>query len=657
MSLPSSECLKPLRDTPSRSAEWSAKVVFGYLLLGFLCAIVGAGIGGVVGLGDAKGALWSFGSITVLILAMGAFGAIGRGVGRGMFPRSIARQYLAAILGAVIPGCGSALFLEYQAGASLKSVLIGGGIGFAFCVILILLKAGQDVVDVAVEQKARNLAEQGAEAMDRGEVEIAESNLREGIEAVEKQAGSRNPVAVALVHSLANFYRSQRQYTKAEALYLQIMPTYEQTLGTGHPLLGKVLFDLASCFAAEAKTEAGIPVVRRVLAIREKNFGSSSAEAAQAVNLLAYLNLLAGKDQEALDLARRALNTQEKILGGKHPDVSQTLATLASAYRKLRKYFDAENIYKRILEQLDAEARPDPARLALLLLDLAEVRAGQNKFAEAEPLYGRALHLVQTELGTERNILDLVMEAQKALLARAEASGNPVPQHLLAVKLVEICLAGDRSKLRELTAEHPDLNQWQDLSGWNGLQWAAFAGHDDLVKALLETGADWRFGQGRTMTAMDAAVNYNFERVMNELTDAGADWNTAGLEGMTPLHWAARRNRELLIDKLVARKAEVDRKDDKGRTPLHVAAMQGHLNTAVSLIAQGAQANIPDNAGQTPLHIAAGKGNTALVECLLINGADPNLVEKNQSLTPLKLAQQLGHKETVRVLKKHMKMP
>ncbi len=656
MSSPSSDCLQPLRDTPRRSAEWRGKTVFGYLLLAFLFSLVGGGVGGTIGLASAKSSLWGLGGLVVLILSMGAFGAIGRGLGRSMFSRSIARQYLSAILGAIIPGCGSVLFLESVAGASPHSIMVGAGVGFAICAVVILLKAAQDVQDVAVESKARGQAELGAEALDRGEPEVCESSLREGIEAVEKQAGSRNPVAVALVHSLANFYRSQRQYPKAEALYLQIMPTYEQTLGTGHPNLGNVLFDLASCYAAEENAEAGIPVVRRVLAIREKAYGSSSVEAAQAINLLAYLNLLAGKDQEALDLARRALNTQEKILGGKHPDVSHTLATLANAYRKLRKYFDAENIFKRILDQVDAEERPDPFRVASVCLDLAEVRMGQMKTAEAEPLYGRVLRLVQTDLGTERNILNLTMEALNGLLTRAESTGNPVPQHLQAVRLVEICLSGDRSRLRSFTAEHPDLAQWQDVSGWGGLQWGAFAGHDDIVKALLETGADWRTGQGRTMTAMDAAAYYNFERVMTELTEVGADWNTPGLEGMAPLHWAARRNRELMIDKLVSKGAEVNRKDDKGRTPLHYAALQGHLNTVVALIAQQAQVNVPDSAGQTPLHIAAGKGNTALVECLLINGADANLVEKNQSLTPIKLAQQLGHKEAVKALKKHMKM-
>lgn len=657
MSSPLSECLQPLRDTPRRFSEWGAKTVLGYLLMGFLCALVGGGIGGAIGLGTTHGLVWAFVGLAALVLAMAAFGAISRGIARALFGRSIARQYLFAILGAIIPGCGAMLFLESAAGTSVKAVLIGAGTGFTFCLILILIKAAQDLQDTSVEARARNLADQAAEAFDRGEPEDAEGYLREAVEAMEKQSGSRNPVAVALVHSLANFYRAQRQYTKAEALYLQIMPTYEQTLGTGHPNLGKVLYDLASCYAAEENAEAGIPVVRRVLAIREKAYGSSSAESAQALNLLAYLNLLAGKDQDALDLARRALNTQEKLLGGRHPEVSQTLGTLANAYRKLRKYFDAENIFKRILDQVDSEERPDPARVAQLCLDLAEVRMGQNKVAEAEPLYGRALRLVQTELGTERNILSQTMDAQKQLVARLESGGAPLPQHLKAVRLTEICLAGDRSALRELTGQNPDLGGWQDLSGWGGLQWSAFSGHDDLVKALLETGADWRSGQGRTMTVMDAAVYYNYERVLNELTEAGADWNTAGLEGMTPLHWAARRNRELMIDKLVARGADVNRKDDKGRTPLHLAAMFGHLSTAVALIAQGAQVNVPDSSGQTPLHIAAGKGNTALVECLLINGADPNLVEKNQNLTPLKLAQQFGFKDTVKALKKHMKMP
>ncbi|GMU53311.1 MAG: hypothetical protein AMXMBFR33_24570 [Candidatus Xenobia bacterium] len=654
MSAGAADFLQPLRDTPRRMSEWSAKTVLGYLLLATLLAMLGGAIAGAIGLARTKGLFWGVGFLTALILATGAFGAMANSLSRGMFSRSLARQFLITILGAVIPGCSSALFLEYVAGAPLVYFLVGAGAGFGLCVLFILYKALQDLHDVSVELKARTLADQAAEAYEKGEPEGTEGSLREAVETVERQAGSRSTVAVALIHSLANFYRLQRQFVKAEALYLQVMPIYEQTLGTGHPILGRLLFDLATCYSAEENFEAGIPVVKRVLAIREKSFGASSAESAQAINLLAYLNLLAGKDQEALDLARRALTIQEKLLGGKHPEVSQTLATLANAYRKLRKYFDAENIFKRILDQVESEERPEPIRLALTCLDLAEVRLGQNKVAEAEPLYGKVLRLVQSEIGNERGILDKTMEGLRGLVARAH--GEELSEELRAVQLVDICLRGDRSELRELTARHPDLVRWKDVSGWGGLQWAAYAGHDDLVRALLETGADWRSGQGKTMTAMDVAVFWNFERVIKELIEAGADWNNPGLDGQAPLHWAARRNRELLIDKLVGLGADVDRRDDKGRTPLHWAALGGHLNTVVALIAKGAHTSVADNSGQTPLHMAAAKGYVALVECLLINGSDPNMVEKNQSLTPLKLAQQFGHKEVVRALKKHMKL-
>ncbi|MEW6278394.1 MAG: ankyrin repeat domain-containing protein, partial [Candidatus Eremiobacterota bacterium] len=219
--------------------------------------------------------------------------------------------------------------------------------------------------------------------------------------------------------------------------------------------------------------------------------------------------------------------------------------------------------------------------------------------------------------------------------------------------VIDVLFRGERGRLRELIYNDALMVHWRDPSGWCPLHWAAFIGHEDMVRTLLDAGADYRAGHGRNRTVLDVAVSWAQVKVVSELMHDDVDWNLPGLEGMTPLHWAARFGRDSLIDKLVGKGADVNRRDERGRVPLHLAAGYGHLGAAVSLIAAGAQVNAADKSGQTPLHVAAGKGQTALVECFLINGGDANLVEKEKGLNPMRLAQLLGHKDTARVLKKH----
>ncbi len=515
--------------------------------------------------------------------------------------------------------------------------LTGAAIGLSLCLFWILSKAYQDLLDLSAEQKARKLSHQAGEARRRDEVESYQKRLREAIEGLHRRAGSSNPLALALTRRLAASFRDQREFARAATLLSQVVPAYERDLGPDHPTLATVLHDLASCHAAQKDSQRGLPAARRAANIRIQRFGASSPEAAESQSLVAALLLLEGQGQEALELASGA---QEAGPGA--------LETLADAKLALGQGEEAAALYEQVLEY---SSTLDPVHVAQLRLRHGQALAGQGKLAEAEDEYAEMLRLIQTEIGEERGVLTAALPALSQLLNWAESAGAEVPESIRAIRLMEICLQRDRNRLRQFHALHPDLARWQDLSGWTGLQWAAFTGDPELVRLMLDLGASWRAGHGRTMTAMDVAVSYNHYYVMKKLLEAGADFNLPGVDGMTPIHWAARRNHELTIEKLIGAGVDYNRKDAKGRTALHIAAMLGHLDTAIALIQQGVPLNVADQNGQTPLHMAAGKGNVKLLIALLDGGADPSLKEKSQSLTPLELAQRLGHREAVTVLK------
>ena len=91
----------------------------------------------------------------------------------------------------------------------------------------------------------------------------------------------------------------------------------------------------------------------------------------------------------------------------------------------------------------------------------------------------------------------------------------------------------------------------QDKEGGTPLHVAAFQGHADVARALLEAGA--------SMDAVDK-------------------------QGRTPLHWAAVRGHAVVARALLEAGASVDAVDKEGDTPLHLAADLGHAEVSTALL-------------------------------------------------------------------------
>ena len=116
----------------------------------------------------------------------------------------------------------------------------------------------------------------------------------------------------------------------------------------------------------------------------------------------------------------------------------------------------------------------------------------------------------------------------------------------------------------------------------------------------------------------DAAMRGDAELVRS-LLEAGADVNAAQGDGMTALHWAAESRNAPLASMLVAagaNPAAVTRLGDY--TPLHLASKAGAAEVVAVLLDAGADPEARTSAGGgVPLHFAAGAGSIATVHALL----------------------------------------
>ncbi|MBT4099213.1 MAG: ankyrin repeat domain-containing protein [Gemmatimonadetes bacterium] len=170
---------------------------------------------------------------------------------------------------------------------------------------------------------------------------------------------------------------------------------------------------------------------------------------------------------------------------------------------------------------------------------------------------------------------------------------------------------GDIAKVQSFLDQGVDINARAPCSGAAPLDSAIFGGHMDLVRYLIERGADIT-GEGYSdNTPLMAAANQNNPEAVELLLTEGADPNLASsVTGETALHASTAH-----------------------------AYADGMINCVRLLLAAGANPNVQAKSGvatdryyrdtrlvgETPLHLAAAFGNEAMIRCLLDAGADASI--------------------------------
>ncbi|MDR3285053.1 MAG: ankyrin repeat domain-containing protein [Holosporales bacterium] len=145
----------------------------------------------------------------------------------------------------------------------------------------------------------------------------------------------------------------------------------------------------------------------------------------------------------------------------------------------------------------------------------------------------------------------------------------------------------------------------RDVFGWTPLHNAASGGNLEIVKVLLEAGAnkDAIYNSYYGITPLHGAAFRGHTKVVKVLLKAGADKDAKGNDGCTPLHRAASEGQVEVVKVLLAAGANKDAKDDYGWTPLHIAVSRGYTEVAEVLLAFGADKEARDG-GDAPLHYA-----------------------------------------------------
>ncbi|MGI9625895.1 MAG: ankyrin repeat domain-containing protein, partial [Longimicrobiales bacterium] len=163
---------------------------------------------------------------------------------------------------------------------------------------------------------------------------------------------------------------------------------------------------------------------------------------------------------------------------------------------------------------------------------------------------------------------------------------------------------------------------------------AAQRGDAPEVKRLVDAGADVDGAQGDGMTGLHWAASNGDVEVLRILLESGADLEAGTrLGGHTPLHIASRVGHGDIVGQLVEAGADVGARTTTGATALHFAASSDNETALSALIEGGAEVDAREPQWeQTPLMFAGALGRAAAISILLEHGADASATAKVMDL-------------------------
>jgi ankyrin repeat protein len=197
---------------------------------------------------------------------------------------------------------------------------------------------------------------------------------------------------------------------------------------------------------------------------------------------------------------------------------------------------------------------------------------------------------VRAALAEDPSLLNATNEAgQNAFLLAKYYRQEETAQYLLGLQpkldIFSACVAGLKAEVARRIDADPSLLGAHSGDGWTPLHLAAFFGHADLAKALLDRGAqvDARSTNAMKNTPLHAAAAGGHTNLVKLLAAHGADVHARQEGGWTALHSAAQNGNRQMVEVLLANGSDINARAVNNQAALDLALSGGHHEIAALL--------------------------------------------------------------------------
>ena len=216
------------------------------------------------------------------------------------------------------------------------------------------------------------------------------------------------------------------------------------------------------------------------------------------------------------------------------------------------------------------------------------------------------------------------METIKKLIESKNLDVNynlDIDEYSKSTPLIQAIKYKQTDIINYLLENNADVNLKEELTGFTPLMASL---HDiTITELLIEKGADIEAKDDDGINALVYASTYNNEEMVKFLLEKGADANTVcEIENehtdiaSTPLMNAAYRGNTNIINMLLENGADINYTTDFGMTALMMAASFNQFEAAKVLLENNADTSITDEYGRTALDLAKSEDYKDIVELL-----------------------------------------